>query len=435
MGKTSSNGPDGSTGNKDQTDASQATRHQQYAIEDVKDIPKGLHVRLYKNYQAHRARYWWDTITTNATWYRVKYKSGRFGKECETPCWTTFFGGRAEYSPYEPVPGWLQPLVDEVSTDLNMGSRPFNAMLLRLYFDGNDEIAWHTDGRTFLGQTPTIASLSFGANATFSMRRMTNVWPPLDGSAGDGVDKSTPQRDFVVGDGDMLVMLGATQKHWHHKVPKERGRRPRLNINFRYIMSGPDAERGQKTYYKYMVHGDEDRPRSYSYKEIMTMRGGMMNFARPKSECVTSGGGTDGGDNRKKVKAHQEAVAVNDCPRIATTSSGNESSKSANGEESNIAAYLASENVDQATFMALPEDIREELVGHWKSRQSSSETPTTARQTGSKPTANTASSCGKKRQQNLIGGRSSVGTTSKGSKEMKKASGLGTLDSFFLSKK
>jgi len=422
MGKTSSSdGPDGSTGDKDQNDPSHATRHhQQCAIEDVKDNPKGLHVRLYKNYQqAHRARYWWDTITTNATWYRVKYRSGRFGKECETPCWTTFFGGREEYSPYEPVPGWLQPLVDEVSADLDMGSRPFNAMLLRLYFDGNDEIAWHTDGRTFLGQTPTIASLSFGANATFSMRRMTNVWPPLDGLAGDGIDRSTPQRDFVVGDGDMLVMLGATQKHWHHRVPKERGRRPRLNINFRYIMSGPDAERGQKTYYKYMVHGDEDIPRSYSYKEIMQMRGGMMNFARPKSACVPSGG-----DNRKEDKTHQD---------LAATSPGNESSKPAKGEEPNIASYLAAENVDRSSFMALPEDIRRELVDHWSSRQSSSETQTLIR-----PTENTASSmqsCGKKRQQNLIGGRSSVGTACKGNKAMKKASGSGTLDSFFLSKK
>ena len=33
-----------------------------------------------------------------------------------------------------------QPLVDRVSVELNS---PFNALLLRLYFDGHDEIAWH----------------------------------------------------------------------------------------------------------------------------------------------------------------------------------------------------------------------------------------------------------------------------------------------------
>ena len=46
-------------------------------------------------------------------------------------------------------------------------------------------------------------------------------------------------------------MRGSTQKHWHHRVPKEKGRRPRININFRLILPNqPDTERGQKSYYK-----------------------------------------------------------------------------------------------------------------------------------------------------------------------------------------
>ena len=53
--------------------------------------------------------------------------------------------------------------------------------------DGADEIAWHTDGRTFLGDTPTIASLSLGASAHFQLRRMRNVWPVL-GGGDDGID-------------------------------------------------------------------------------------------------------------------------------------------------------------------------------------------------------------------------------------------------------
>ncbi|KAL7449955.1 hypothetical protein ACHAWC_002928 [Mediolabrus comicus] len=60
----------------------------------------------------------------------------------------------------------------------------FNAFLLRLYFDGNDEIAWHTDGRIFLGDEPTIASLSLGCRATFQMRRMQDVWPCVNGTGG-----------------------------------------------------------------------------------------------------------------------------------------------------------------------------------------------------------------------------------------------------------
>ena len=328
------------------------------AIEEACDPDKGLHVQVHRGYQAHRAEYWWHTIVSNARWFRVKYKSGRFGKQCETPCWTTFYGGRTEHQPYEPVPDWLQPLVEEVSRDLNM-SVPFNAMLLRLYFDGNDEIAWHTDGRQFLGNAPTIASLSFGANATFEMRRMHNVWPPLDGSAGDCIDRTTAQQDFVVGDGDMLVMLGATQKHWHHRVPKEKGRMPRLNINFRMILGGPDAERGQKTYYKYMVHGDEESPKSVSYEEIMKMRGGMMNFvAKPKSEHKSTSEKSK--DEKKSASTASTEHQSEEVEVYAYTPS-----KAA----SDVALYLAAENVDDATFMSLPEEIQKELVSEWKSRK------------------------------------------------------------------
>ena len=432
MGETSgSESKNDDDSNKWQSRVSQDTGRKQRIVEEVKDIPKGLHVQLHKGYQAHRAQYWWDTITTNTRWFRVKYKSGRFAKDCETPCWTTFFGGRTEYSPYEPVPDWLQPLVDEVSDDLNMGSRPFNAMLLRLYFDGNDEIAWHTDGRTFLGQTPTIASLSFGADATFSMRRMTNVWPPLDGSAGDGVDRSTPQRDFVVGDGDMLVMMGVTQKHWHHRVPKERGRKPRLNINFRYIIPGPDAERGQKTYYKYMVHGDETKPRSYTYREIMTMRGGMMNFARPKPASARAANSRDdsgGGASRREKDVPNHQIERQDRTEPEKKRTHDESSKSVTTEGCNLAAYLASEKFDRSTFMALPEDIRMELICEWKCRERLSKAASAVRHIGGKASS-TVSSSGKKRQQ------SSIESVYKGRKQSKKTSGVSTLDSFFSSSK
>ena len=146
-----------------------------YHCATVDDDRLGLHVDHHRRWLARdAAEGWWQTIMREVRWYRVKYKSHRFQNECETPCWTTFYGGSAEFSPFLPVPAWLQPLVADVSE--RCGGAPFNAMLLRLYFDGADEIAWHTDGRTFLGDAPTIASLSLGATAQFQMRRMTNVW-------------------------------------------------------------------------------------------------------------------------------------------------------------------------------------------------------------------------------------------------------------------
>jgi alkylated DNA repair dioxygenase AlkB len=380
------------------------------STEIVDDTEKGFHVTIERGYQSDSTEYWWKTITENARWHRVKYKSGRFGKACETPCWTTFFGGVLHYKPYEPVPSWLQPLVDEVTAHLGV---PFNAMLIRLYFDGEDEIAWHTDGRAFLGATPTIASLSFGANATFQMRRMTDVWPPIDGSKGDCIDRSTPQRDFIVGDGDMLVMRSVTQKHWHHRVPKQKGRRPRLNINFRYIRSGSDAERGQKTYYKYMVHGDEEAPKSLTFQEIMAKRGGMMNFARPLHQSNQKSLKTDG-SAKISVKGFPKSKSSDIVEQRTCKERSDDPEEavnvvlSAESIDNETEAYLSSESdIDVDTFLSLPSEVRKELVNDWKIRKATAAA-------ASKRSISATSSAGQNTQL----------------KRMKRQ-GKGTIDSFF----
>ena len=256
----------------------------------INDEAKNLHLRLYRNFLAGESpSLWWQSITEQCLWHRVKYSSARFGKSCETPCYTAFFGGFPEFAPYAPVPVWLQPLVALVSEVLGV---PFNALLLRLYFDGNDEIAWHTDGRTFLGPTPTIGSLSLGATAQFELRRMRNVWPKVDGKAegtpyDDGIDRDTPVQSWALRDGDLLVMEGDTQAHWHHRVPKAKSRRPRININFRYIVPGTDdAERGQATYYKYMRDGDGAAIPGVPYDAILRRSGSLLGKLAPRAAGV-----------------------------------------------------------------------------------------------------------------------------------------------------
>jgi hypothetical protein len=328
--------------------------------EQIDEERTGLHLLLLRGWGDAA---WFEEIAARTPWYRVRYKSARFGNTCETPCWTNFFGGFAGLAggacPYAPVPPWLQPLVRAVERRLGA---PFNAVLLRLYFDGDDEIAWHTDGRTFLGAAPTIASLSFGAPARFQMRHMHEVWPKLCAGAGDGVDRERAQVDLVVRDGDLLVMRGATQQQWHHRVPAEKGgRRPRININFRYIVPGtPDAERGQRTYYKYMRDGDAVAPRGLSYGEIVRRRGPLLgHFASGKA----------------KMAAVKTAAAV-----VTAEQAGGESSDGSGGDvrgggSSAVSfgdatrAYLAAAeagSVDPGTFNALPRDIQRELVHAWQ---------------------------------------------------------------------
>lgn len=227
-----------------------------------------------------------DTLK-DLPWYRVCYESERHGNSCETPCYTNFFGGFPELKPYQPVPSCFDEIIRKVSEKTNA---KYNAILLRLYFDGNDNIAWHTDGRTFLGPTPVIASLSLGHEAKFQMRKMTHVWPCKDTPNG-GIDKTVAPLDFTVRGGDLLVMQGVTQDHWHHRVPREKYRGPRININFRYIVSSLDelALRGIRAFYKYMVSGDAKSSNwditatPFTYEEIMKKAGPIHVFVKRNS--------------------------------------------------------------------------------------------------------------------------------------------------------
>ena len=218
-------------------------------------------------------------------WYRVKYLSERHNNACETPCWTNFFGGVEGVVPYQPVPSVYQELISrlqQVTPNVQ-----YNAVLVRLYFDGSDQITWHTDGRTFLGEQPTIASLSLGAARTFELRKMTNVWP-CAGTPDGGVDKRVSPISLVCNGGDLLVMKGKTQQHWHHRVPAEKSARgPRININFRYIIPGKDETtiRGVRAFYKYMVSGDQKSADfshmfapSFSWSDIVKSKGPMLGF-------------------------------------------------------------------------------------------------------------------------------------------------------------
>ena len=226
----------------------------------------GLDVWTEKQWlEDHQA--WFDRFIKRIRWHRVKYKSGRFKSSCVTPCYTAMFGGNDPTAPYfRRIPPWLQPLVDRVSKTTRS---TYNCVLVRLYLSGEDEIAWHTDDRVFLGPTPTIASLSFGATRLFELRKMVgNAWS-------DRVDPRTPTVATELDAGDLLVMEGSTQSLWQHRVPPGRHcTDPRINLNFRYIVPGA---RGQETFYKYMVYGDSKRPPSWTYKRlIQTYRDGQL---------------------------------------------------------------------------------------------------------------------------------------------------------------
>ncbi len=97
----------------------------------------------------------------------------------------------------------------------------FNACLCNFYHHGNEGMTWHSDNDKEFGLNPTIASLSFGAERTFSFRH-----------------KITKEViSIILESGSILLMKSNTQSHWVHALPKSaKIKDPRINLTFRLVV-------------------------------------------------------------------------------------------------------------------------------------------------------------------------------------------------------
>jgi alkylated DNA repair dioxygenase AlkB len=141
----------------------------------------------------------------------------------------------AWYGPDAPWPDVLEGLRRQVEAATGYA---FDKVLLNLYRDGRDSVAWHRDDVDRYGHDEIIASLSLGATRRFMFR-------PRPGQPGKGTRKgSEPSGPFrgPLGEslaldlpaGSLLLMGPGTQRHWEHCVPKtSREVGERINLTFR----------------------------------------------------------------------------------------------------------------------------------------------------------------------------------------------------------
>lgn len=97
----------------------------------------------------------------------------------------------------------------------------FNSCLLNLYHNGEEGMAWHSDGETDLKKDGAIGSLSFGAERKFAFKHK----------------QSKAKVELVLEHGSLLVMKDATQRHWLHRLPPtKKVTAPRVNLTFRSMV-------------------------------------------------------------------------------------------------------------------------------------------------------------------------------------------------------
>ena len=115
---------------------------------------------------------------------------------------------------------WLPVLIELKNIIEKESGERFNSCLLNLYHNGSEGMAWHSDAEKELKRDGAIGSLSLGAVRKFSFKHKQT--------------KETVSQ--LLEHGSLLVMKGATQIHWLHRLPPtKKVYTPRINLTFRLM--------------------------------------------------------------------------------------------------------------------------------------------------------------------------------------------------------
>lgn len=97
----------------------------------------------------------------------------------------------------------------------------FNGVLLNLYRNNNDSVAWHRDKESRYGKRPVIASISLGQTRNFDFRKK---------------DYHQSKYSLPLPHGSLLIMKGDLQENWEHRIAKSATpMKERINLTFRLI--------------------------------------------------------------------------------------------------------------------------------------------------------------------------------------------------------
>ena len=169
-----------------------------------------------------QSEYYFDQLLQNIQ--RENDKAIIFGKLIITKRRVAWYGDKPfEYTYSKTTKSalpWTKELLELKEIIENKTGEKFNSCLLNLYHNGDEGMAWHSDGEKDLKKNGAVGSLSFGAERKFSFKH-----------------KKTKQTVSVyLEKGSLLVMKGTTQINWLHRLPPtKKVKNPRINLTFRII--------------------------------------------------------------------------------------------------------------------------------------------------------------------------------------------------------
>ena len=184
----------------------------------VFDLPDADLILIDSFFSKEESDHYYNILRHNTPWR--EYDMPMYDKIVTAPRMVAWYGD-SNRSQHKPDSDWPLELLDirlrvEKETQVQ-----FNAVLLNLYRNGKDGVAWHSDKTPGINKDMIIASVTFGETRLFRLRHKS---------------LKIPQVEIPLHHGSFLLMAGNTNSFWEHQVPKTaRDVLPRINLTFRQI--------------------------------------------------------------------------------------------------------------------------------------------------------------------------------------------------------
>ncbi len=184
------------------------------------DLPDAEVLLIDSFFNKEESDYYYTTLLTETNWR--EYDMPMYDKVVKAPRMISWFEDKDNIGVAPETPELTKDLKTirervEAETDLK-----FNAVLLNLYRNGQDSVAWHSDKPDKSDSNPIIASVTFGETRMFRLRHKFR--------------KDVSQVGIPLHHGSFLLMAGTTNSFWEHQVPKTaKDILPRINLTFRRV--------------------------------------------------------------------------------------------------------------------------------------------------------------------------------------------------------
>jgi alkylated DNA repair dioxygenase AlkB len=197
-------------------------------------LHKGLDVLHEPEFIApERALELLEALKTEADWHRPAMQM--YGKTVHTRrqvAWHADEGYVYKYSGQEHVWRDWTPAMTELRTAVEARmSTQFNGVLLNMYADGTEYVSPHSDDEDDLEDGSPVVCVSLGAERDFVFKMYEAETPDQEAL------RQRTKFTVALGNGDLVVMAGDTQKVATHAIPKRaRVTEPRISLTFRKMI-------------------------------------------------------------------------------------------------------------------------------------------------------------------------------------------------------